>query len=178
MCRAHADRTGDHGETGERGGEHEHLQQGQRIGTKARGDPECRGGQQQPDGGGHDAGGNGIEVSVALANGEHRRSNLHAFWDNILGASGLEGSALAARAEALRHAAPRPSWSAAEATDFAGWRAEAFALAADAYAPAESGGTPLQLSLSYRTQSLRVAERQLALAGYRLALLIEDALGR
>ena len=70
---------------------------------------------------------------------------------------------------------PRASLATpAASTDVVGWEREGLHLAQTVvYAGVTRGAPP---SAAYQAQALTVAERQIALAGYRLAALLNDAL--
>ena len=115
----------------------------------------------QPEG---DAGGN----FVALCPHPCRR-NLHGFWDEVLGASGSPGAA-------IRYAAglPAPDPNLAAIASSRVWLTESKALAERyVYAPPIGDGRgPYRLDATYRREALKVARQQIALAGARLALVL------
>ena len=115
----------------------------------------------QPEG---DAGGN----FVALCPRPCRR-NLHSFWDDVLGRSRSPGSA-------IRYAAhlPTPDPNLAAIASPRRWLEESKRLAERyAYAaPIGDGRGPYRLDAAYRRQALEVARQQIALAGARLALIL------
>ena len=102
--------------------------------------------------------------------------NLHAYWDNLGGAT-YDGDALTARGaelekKYLRSALPE----LATATDMRGWALESRQLAIDAayrHGSLPGSGQPEAvlpaLPADYASAARAVAERRLALAGYRLA---------
>ncbi|MGH9493706.1 MAG: S1/P1 nuclease, partial [Candidatus Sulfotelmatobacter sp.] len=110
-------------------------------------------------------------------------SNLHAFWDDLPGkgnpAPALHQAALYAR---LLAAAPA---NAVADTDPANWAAESFAKArSDSYSspigasPEPTSGTfkSYLITTAYYTKASKDAKARIALAGARLAKLIEDNL--
>jgi hypothetical protein len=117
--------------------------------------------RSQPEG---DAGGN----FVALCRHPCRR-NLHSFWDDVLGTSESPGAA-------IRYAAtlPAPDPTLAGITSSRRWLKESERLAERyVYAPPIGDGRgPYRLDAAYRRQALEVARRQIALAGARLALVL------
>ena len=139
--------------------------------------------REQPDG---DAGGN--RVFVRMWADRPDSANLHGVWDGWLGraerntrvddiarklAEALPLSA-ADSGDALR--IPRGT---ALASTVLGWADESATLAryvAYDLPPRDSGGPPL-LSAEYLAQGERIARQRLALAGYRLAALLEARLG-
>ncbi|MDO9706835.1 S1/P1 nuclease [Paracraurococcus lichenis] len=120
---------------------------------------------EMPDG---DRGGNSVHVCTTSCG-----HNLHAVWDDILGQN-LSMDAVLAKAKALP-AAPAP---AAAKTDPAAWAQESNALARSVvYAPpVQAEGQNFQLDMAYLQRAEAVAQSQVALAGARLALLLNTAL--
>lgn len=123
----------------------------------------------------NDRGGN--EVSVMVFDGSsNRNTNLHAFWDDLPGKSSLRGTALMHVADALmvsEHvslAETRP--------DFARWRVDNFRVSRQfAYPPGNLSDQTI-LTTAFIRRSQTVANRQLVVAGKRLALVLETALGK
>jgi hypothetical protein len=114
-----------------------------------------------------------------LKKDEETPSNLHSFWDSILTRSmrrkeGENEIAYVDRvASAIRKAHPRKKLAKAklESGEFAKWSEEGFALAKQAYPKSlERGGTP---SKEYRAKVFSAAKAEVALAGYRLADLLD-----
>jgi hypothetical protein len=101
------------------------------------------------------------------------RDELHAFWDNVLGTSKSPTVAIAAAA-GLR-AAPA---AAAAVTDVIVWLQESFEAARQfAYAPPVGPGAgPYQLDADYQENARTEAQARVALAGARLANLINSNL--
>ena len=102
--------------------------------------------------------------------------NLHAYWDRMLDASvapeaGEDSIAYAARmAQAIERAQPPVTAPA----DVSGWAQEGLRLAQTVvYAGVSRGGAP---SAAYEAEALKISERQIARAGYRLAALLNEAL--
>lgn len=116
-----------------------------------------------------DRGGN----AVKLCDTPHCRAELHAFWDGVLGKSEMVSAALRAASRL-----PAPPQVQAEVTDVAVWVNESFQSAQRrAYAP-PIGPTngPFVLDATYKTDAKAEAERRVALAGARLAKLLNDNL--
>lgn len=117
---------------------------------------------------GHDKGGNDFQVQY---NG--RGTNLHSLWDSgMLNTRKLDDEAYAARLNKL----PKPKFSkrANINADAVAW-AEAscrIAIAPGVYPPKRT------LQAGYTDTYLPVAERELRLAGERLAVLLNDTLGK
>jgi S1/P1 Nuclease len=110
-----------------------------------------------------DGGGNNVKC------GSPCPSELHGYWDDLLGTSKNPVPVLAA-ALALPAAAP----VAAKIADESKWIAESFQLAKDdVYAmPIDAGDGPFKLTVAYETKAKTVAQTRVALAGSRLAALI------
>jgi hypothetical protein len=141
-----------------------------------------------------DIGGNDVNVTLPGAMkltfegtlGKRKKEypkNLHAFWDDLPG----EGNAAPALGQAASYAkalAAAPATGVAD-TDPANWAAESFALAqSDAYttpigpSPEPTTGTSKSylVTTAYYTKASQDAKARIALAGVRLAKLIEDNL--
>jgi hypothetical protein len=101
------------------------------------------------------------------------RHELHFYWDDILGTNRTPGAALA---EAAR--LPAPPRAAAEIADESVWIRESFDAARHyAYAaPIGDGRGPYTLDFRYREAALKEARERVALAGVRLANLINSTL--
>lgn len=106
--------------------------------------------------------------------------NLHAFWDRILWIarprrhSESHGAWIDRLASEIQEKHPRSALSEdIERAGFAGWSREGARLAMERAFPPElvRGGRP---GTGYEQAVLEVSERQLALAGYRLAALLND----
>jgi hypothetical protein len=115
-----------------------------------------------------DAGGNEVWVAPGM--------RLHAVWDEALGRDDTYAAVIDA-AEILRRQHPEPSRLA---TNPERWIEEGFELAKrEVYTFGEASGTketPLQLPDSYRANASRVARERVALAGYRMAKILNDKL--
>src|SRR5258708_6792801 len=117
-----------------------------------------------PDG---DDGGNRVALCADPCRGE-----LHAFWDNVLGTS---ESLATIRSTAARLAAmPVDAGSGSEAA----WVTESFEEAKrSVYVPPVGvGAGPFTLDGAYKTNAKQVAEKRIAIAGARLAALLNTAL--
>lgn len=115
-----------------------------------------------------DLGGNHIRLCAPPCH-----EDLHVFWDEALG-QGTPRQALAVAA-----ALPRPAAQRVADTQIADWVAESGALARRVvYAPPIGSGTgPYRLTPAYRARVRQVAAQRVALAGRRLAALLNRALG-
>jgi hypothetical protein len=116
-----------------------------------------------------DLGGNRIRLCVPPC-----RRELHVFWDEALG-HGTPRQALA-----LAAALARPPPQRVTDTRITDWVAESGALARRVvYAPPIGNGTgPYRLTPAYRARARQVAAQRIALAGRRLAVLLNRALDR
>ena len=123
-----------------------------------------------------DRGGNLFYVRTNRASAA--TENLHAYWDNLLGREDQYGAARE-RAGALENAHPRASLPEFADPHFEDWlRRESFPLAVSSVyrkgklkvSTDPKHGT--LLSPDYQASALRVADRRVALAGYRLADLL------
>jgi hypothetical protein len=119
----------------------------------------------QPEG---DRGGNEVAICVTSC-----RENLHSFWDGVLG-KGESPSAVISAAAAL----PPADAQDAAVVDVQQWIEESFRLAQTAAygPPVGPGAGPYTLDDAYRLQARDMAERRVALAGARLANLLNAAL--
>lgn len=118
-----------------------------------------------PDG---DRGGNLVKLCESPC-----RNELHAFWDNALGT----GTSTRAAINAARNIDDAPQGSAAK-QDVHGWIVESFEIAkTSAYkSPIGPGQGPFTLTDSYKRAAKKVAAERVAIAGARLAKLINDNL--
>ena len=120
-----------------------------------------------------DRGGGSVTVCpVACAT---RQQSLHAFWDNAIGDDTQDNPA-AAHAVATSLAAADPAQ--ASIADEHQWVEESLVLAkTNVYVePVGNGAGPFTLSAAYRDSANQIARRRVALAGARLAKLIEASL--
>ncbi len=111
-----------------------------------------------------DAGGNDVKTNPS--------SELHAYWDDLLGLGKTASYSVAITAA---KALPAPSSTLAADTDVADWASESFTLAkSTAYKnpPVDNGLGPYTLTTAYHTAALKVAQQRIALAGTRLAVLL------
>jgi hypothetical protein len=122
----------------------------------------------QPDG---DDGGNGVTVCPKAPC--TRTIALHAFWDDVLG---TEADVTAAATAATHLATPDAAHAAI--TDEHEWVRESFDLAqGEVYrSPVGAGTGPFNLTAKYRNAALALAEKRVALAGARLANLLNAEL--
>ncbi len=110
-----------------------------------------------------DNGGNSEKICVTSC-GEA----LHAFWDDLLGTSNSAVSAI--RAASKLDDAPT---SGAKVSNPHAWITESFELAkGTVYEPIGDGKGPFQLSEDYQDDAKTIAEERVALAGARLAKLL------
>lgn len=123
--------------------------------------------QKQPNG---DKGGNDVKVCITATD---CGGKLHRFWDDLLGTSEDYKTAVTT-ANTLEPVEPK----LAAIPDEAIWIEESFLAAKQtAYAtPIGSGEGPYNLNETYKAAARKVAERRIALAGIRLAHLLNEAL--
>jgi len=100
------------------------------------------------------------------------KNELHAYWDNILGTSKSPTSAIK-KATAL----PPPDATLAAESDEIQWIQESFAIAKQSvYAsPIGVGAGPFTTDPTYKAAAVTIADQQIALAGARLAKLLNVA---
>lgn len=118
---------------------------------------------------GGDGGGNDVLVCAAAG---CKGSPLHSLWDHALGDSENVASVIAFAASL-----PDPDPAAAAILSPAVWLGESFDLARTQVYQPPIGGTlgPFTLTAAYRSNAAAIAARRVALAGVRLANLIENA---
>jgi hypothetical protein len=116
-----------------------------------------------------DLGGNRIRLCAAPCHEE-----LHYFWDAVL------GSGSAAQALALARELPTPATAQLTDADVHDWLRESGRIARRAAyrLPIGAGAGPYPLTPAYREQARAVARQQVALAGGRLAALLNAAFAR
>lgn len=119
-----------------------------------------------------DRGGNDVAVVVWDVGG-NRNASLHAFWDDLPGRGKIEGTALLQRVEALLVSGKTVSPGR---LDFSYWQSENLRLSRQYAYPASLASQPIVLTRDFVDRAQRLANRQLVLAGQRLALLLETAL--
>jgi hypothetical protein len=115
-----------------------------------------------------DIGGNSVKLCAAPC-----RDQLHGFWDGVLGSSESASAAISA-ARAL----PKADQSHAAKSGEAVWVQESF-QAAQRWAyepPIGAGNGPFTLNASYRADAKKEAQQRVALAGARLANLLNTEL--
>jgi S1/P1 Nuclease len=116
----------------------------------------------------------GGDVMICKSSCSASKSPLHPFWDDVLGTG---TSAASARTAANKLSAPDSS--AAAVDDEAVWLQESFTLAkSDAYKqpPIKGGKGPYALSVAYKAMVKKDAQQRVALAGARLAHLLQSGL--
>jgi hypothetical protein len=120
---------------------------------------------QLPDG---DRGGNSVALCIKPC-----RDELHGFWDDVLGTDRRASVAISAAARV-----PAPPEAAAAISDDTTWLQESLRAARDyAYAPPIGPGAgPYTLDEHYKEAALTEARQRVALAGVRLAHLINTNL--
>jgi hypothetical protein len=101
------------------------------------------------------------------------KQELHAFWDDLLGTSSKASSAVT-----VGRNLPAADATLATKTDAADWAAESFDAAKQTVyvAPVTSGDGPFTLTPAYKAAAKKVARERVALAGVRLANLLNHEL--
>jgi S1/P1 Nuclease len=117
---------------------------------------------------GGDAGGNKVKLSCMGCGPE-----LHAFWDDVLGTSKVLDKVIQ-----FGKSLPPPPASFAAKVNENDWIAESFAAAKQtAYSgPVQAGDGPFSLTEAYKASAQAVAKERVALAGARLATLLNSEL--
>jgi len=119
-----------------------------------------------------DNGGNDVKLSCPGCPLE-----LHAFWDDVAGkANTIQGAIKLAVTAARKLPAADPTLTAK--TDEKDWIEESFQAAQQAVyqAPIKAGDGPFTLSRGYKTAAKRLAQKRIALAGARLARMLNNEL--
>ena len=119
-----------------------------------------------------DTGGNAVPFCTVSAT--QCNSELHAFWDNILGTA----KAVTA-ADKFAAGLPPPSVTAADIADAKKWIDESFALAPSSVyvkPPLDTGTPPFRATAAYTTNATAIAKKRVALAGARLAKMLQTEL--
>ena len=116
------------------------------------------------------ADGLGNELTVINPfNPRKRASTLHAYWDDLPGPAWLRGARLDAASRALAAYLEPPPAPAA----FTQWLDESWQVARDrAYPPGDE--TVATISVTFYENSRTIANQRVALAGYRLAVLLNE----
>jgi hypothetical protein len=118
-----------------------------------------------------DEGGNFVKVDCTTLCPD---SELHYFWDDIPGAGNTDPQAAAAAAAALPEADPK----LASISDEADWISESFEAAKSSVyvSPIGTGKERYRITEKYKADALALANKRIALAGARLANLLNAAL--
>jgi hypothetical protein len=116
-----------------------------------------------------DSGGNDVDVLKP-------KEVLHAFWDDVLG-TGTDSN-IVSKVITAANALPSADATLASETDAKDWVKESFQLAqSDVYvSPIGSGAGPFTLTTTYKKNAKTLAQKQIALAGARLANLLNNEL--
>ena len=115
--------------------------------------------------------GNGVLI-INPFNPRKHSSTLHAYWDDLPGPPWLRGERLDRASQALIGAYTHPARS-----NSAQWIDESWQLAGSSAYPPDDEYIPT-LSAAFHEQAKQIANRRVAEAGYRLADLLNDALGK
>jgi S1/P1 Nuclease len=121
---------------------------------------------------GGDSGGNTVKVSCAGC-----PTNLHAFWDNAVGTATTVQLAIDPVIKAAKKLPTAAPTQAAKA-DAQDWVAESFQAAQQAVyrSPIKAGNGPFPLTSAYEKAAAKLARQRVALAGARLARLLNNEL--
>ncbi len=113
-----------------------------------------------------DRGGNRHLIEDPEASG-HKRTDLHSYWDDLPGPSGLRGKRLLARARQLL-----ATYSPPQQGTIRQWRNESRNLLTRAYP--NPGASHSVISSAFRSDAQAIADQRIVDAGYRLAGLLEE----
>ena len=116
-----------------------------------------------------DRGGNQVRVTLGRT-----RATLHRVWDGeVVEVLGRDSSSIAGRIERTLSPQERKAWAAGMPTQ---WADEAHAIARDRIYPPLQGRHELRLPRDYAWRQTEITRMQLAKAGLRLALILNQAL--
>ncbi len=118
-----------------------------------------------------DAGGNSVPFCTATST--KCESELHAFWDNILGTGKIDS------ADKFAATVKPPKVTKKDIADTQKWVDKSFQLARTAVyvnPPLDAGDPPFRATTEYAAASKALATKQVGLAGARLAMIIKDEL--
>jgi len=119
-----------------------------------------------------DSGGNGVAINCETGTTCLGASELHAFWDDLLGPN----TSTPERVESAASVLPQADPVLASVSDEAKWLGESFNLAkSDAYKSPVIGDTRGTITAEYKANAENIAKKRIALAGARLAKLLDDA---
>jgi hypothetical protein len=115
-----------------------------------------------------DRGGNEVKLCV-----DPCKEELHAFWDDVLGTSKKVSTAINAARQL-----PQPNASLAAQSSDVAWVQESFQVAQESVyrSPIGEGNGPFTLTATYKADAKRIARERVALAGIRLANLLNTEL--
>jgi hypothetical protein len=119
-----------------------------------------------------DTGGNAVPFCTVSA--PNCNSELHAFWDNILGTAKAVSAA-----DKFAGALVPPSVTAADIADAKKWIDESLALAQGSVyvkPPLDTGNPPFRATAAYTTNATTIAKKRVAIAGARLAKMLQAEL--
>jgi hypothetical protein len=123
--------------------------------------------------GGTDNGGNEVKIDCSPGVSCLEATELHAFWDDLLGPNKAEPATVVSAAAEL----PKADESLASITDEKAWIEESFKIAKNDVYKSPIGLTkePSTITQAYKDNAERIAKQRIALAGARLAKLLNDA---
>ncbi len=116
-----------------------------------------------------DAGGNLVKVTLGIST-----VPLHKFWDDVLGPTSADANAVAKAAKKL----PAADTTKASDLNVSHWAAEGLQNAKDSVytSPVGAGAGPFTLTKKYQNAAKALAKKEVALAGARLANLLNSEL--
>lgn len=120
-----------------------------------------------------DAGGNNVWViNPFVQEGEKPKQRLHWFWDNIVGPGHTKD------AEKLADSLAEPESAKSKSADAELWAKESYELCKSKVyvGPIKAGSGPFKVNKEYADSTRSLAEKQIALAGKRLALILNSEL--
>jgi hypothetical protein len=123
---------------------------------------------------GPDNGGNEVRIDCSPGVSCLEATELHAFWDDLLGPNNAQPSTVVAAAGTL----PKAEETLTSIADETVWIEESFQLAkSDVYKSPPIGATkePSTITQEYKDNGQKIAKERIALAGARLAHLVNDA---
>ena len=130
-----------------------------------------------------DAGGNGVRIQTGPGAGD--TTNLHSFWDGILGRERSPEPVIALARQIVAETPPVPSSETAVRGDSTlqetveDWIDESATLSryvVYSFGPERADGVHTPVTPEYRSLAQGIARRRVALAGYRMASLLTDRL--
>jgi hypothetical protein len=124
-----------------------------------------------------DSGGNEVTICDPDCSQAKNKKSLHAFWDGLFGTTQDLKAGVTQATTAFNGLSAAPA-SAASDLKTSDWIDESFSLAkSDVYkTPVKTGNGPYVITGTYRTNAKKVAKKRIALAGARLAKMLNTEL--